>query len=763
MKLLQCLATWVLFQVALATNMIMSSALLSCMENSQFTASTFDVVLFPDNKTVNFDITAISTIEGNITAEIEIIAYGITVVSESIDACKIGVDQLCPIEAGHFDVQSSQKLTGAVLDQIPGIAYTIPDLDGVVRVKVYKNDKSGNKQGSAIACVQATLSNGKTVQTKYASWGIGAVVALGLITAGIVSLVGHTSTASHIAANTVSLFVYFQSVAIVAMEAVQRTPPITAAWAQNFMWTMGLMHVKFLQNIFNWYVQATGGKATNLLPNADVISLEVQKRDLSGVVPEFGNYASRYVRNGMSRNLYRSMVNAAHGAASAATSAAQNVIVRRASSSDTTTNELDPDLSAKTLVLRGMERVAYLSDIELSSLFLTGLVFFLIFACLIVIVMSLFKGIVELLAKTGVIHPGRFVDYRRGWRTVMKGVLFRVILVAFPQLSVLCLWELVQRDSAAVVVLAILVYIIVVAILGLAAFKVITIARRSQALHKNPAYILFSDPAALNRFGFLYIQYRATAYYFVVPVLLYIFVKSCFIAFAQQAGKVQAMAVFLIELAFLVAVCWLKPFMDKRTNGFNIAIAAINFVNALFFLFFSKLFGQPDSVSGVMGVVFFVINAVFSLVLLIMMIVSCVWALFSSNPDTRYQPMRDDRESFIRDANAISEKKMATELDALGATARSGYAQNNDSSDFLAPSSSHLNENPFASQRSLNDSFPQAHLPRDRSDTNLAVPHDHRDNDHDSPVRAESPGFPTQYQTTYQGYFPTPTDNFRRY
>jgi hypothetical protein len=66
-----------------------------------------------------------------------------------------------------------------------------------------------------------------------------------------------------------------------------------------------------------------------------------------------------------------------------------------------------------------------------------------------------------------------------------------------------------------------------------------------------------------------------------------------------------------------------------------------------------------------MGVIFFVYNAVFSTVLIIIVLVASCFALFSKNPDTRYQPMRDDRGSFIK-----SQSQLNTELDALGATAR---------------------------------------------------------------------------------------------
>jgi hypothetical protein len=762
---------WTLFLTLLLTipvfgeNVIKSSALLSCMENSQFTASTFDVQFFPSNGSVSFDITAISTIEGNVTAQIEVIAYGYTAVDQTIDVCSLNLNQLCPISAGHFDITANIPVSQTVISQVPGIAYTIPDLDGMVRVMVYPS--GGNK--TAIACVEATLSNGKTVQTKYVSWGLAAVIALGCLTAGTISLLGHQSTSSHIASNTVSLFVYFQSVAIISMMAVERLPPIAAAWAQNFQWTMGIIRVGFMQKIFNWYVQSTGGTATNILPNKDIISIEVEKRDLTGILPALGNYASRHVRTNVARNIYRAMV--AVGRDGLVPQLAPRSLLKRsvdligraspaAANDPVTSDETDPNLGQKTLVLRGMQRVAFLANIELSNLFLTGLTFFILLGVFCFIALAITKGIMELLVRMQVIQHDRFTDFRRGWRVVTKGILFRLLLVGFAQLSVLCLWELTERDSPAVIVLAILAYLIVVAVLGFAAYRVIMLARRSTVLHQNPAYTLFSDPATLNRLGFLYVQFRATAYYFIVPLLIYTFCKSCFIAFGQPSGKVQAMGVFLIELAYLIGICYVKPYMDKTTNGINIAISVINFINALFFLFFSQLFNQPDMVSSIMAVVFFILNAVFSLILLIMIIVSCVWAIMAKNPDTRYQPMRDDRESFMRDIN-ITEKKRATELDALGVTARgeydegSGiYSKDDEDSEF-----NNASKVSFQDTTPTNDSFPQARL--SRKNDRAPNPFDSFENyNHpnfssasiESPARGGSPVFPQQ--TGYQGYHP---------
>lgn len=82
-----------------------------------------------------------------------------------------------------------------------------------------------------------------------------------------------------------------------------------------------------------------------------------------------------------------------------------------------------------------------------------------------------------------------------------------------------------------------------------------------------------------------------------MPVLLYIFVKSLFLAFAQHKGTVQAIGLVIIEAVFLIGVSILRPWMDKKTNGFNIAIAAINFLNVIFLLIFTAIFNQPVSTS----------------------------------------------------------------------------------------------------------------------------------------------------------------------
>jgi len=261
-------------------------------------------------------------------------------------------------------------------------------------------------------------------------------------------------------------------------------------------------------------------------------------------------------------------------------------------------------------------------------------------------------------------------------------------------MSILCLWELVERDSAAEVVLALVVFISMSGALALAAAKVIRLARRSVSMHKNPAYILYSDPTSLNKWGFLYVQYRATAYYFVLPFLAYILLKALFIAFCQSVNVVQAIGLLIIEAGALIGVCILRPWMDKKTNVFNISIAAFNFLNVIFLLIFSGVFGQPGLVTGISGVLFVLFNVVFAVVLLILVLIASVYAIASKNPETRYQPMRDDRGSFIKSQSALT-----TELDALGAIARGDGKEGYNKERGLVEDDESLSSNSFNHQQ----------------------------------------------------------------
>jgi hypothetical protein len=659
------------------------------MDNSEFTANYFDVIFFPDNSSVKFDVTAISTIPSglNITANVTVVAYGLKVITQTIDFCKLPVPGICPFQPGHLDISSKyENISKSIVDQIPGIAYTIPDLDATVRVVLVNTDD----RNTPLACVEAVLSNGKTVQTKYASWPIAAISGLGLITSGVVSIIGHSNTAAHIASNSMSLFIYFQSLAVTAMQAVAKVPPIAAAWSQNFQWSLGIVKVGVVQNIANWYVQSTGGTGTDVLKNPYLsIAVQKSKRTIETINDIFD---SQRLNNHMM--IFERAITADTFASS-----------DKLNSTLYSTNEKDTDLASKTLVLRGIQRVSYLAGIEITNLFMTTIIFLLFFAFIMVVCLTFFKAVIEILIRSKIMNEGKFNEYRNHWSQIVKGALYRLLLVALPQIVVMCVWEFTERDSGGTIAIAVFLFIIGIALLSYAAVRVLLMGRHSVRQYKNPAYLLFGDGKFLNRFGFIYVQFRADKYWFIGFSLSYIFLKALFVAVLQKEGKAQSLIVFGIELVFCVVLCWVRPFMDKRTNAFNIVISIVNTINAIFFCFFSNVFRQPAVVSSVMAIVYFILNAVFALFLLIFTIVTCLLALIYKNPDTRYQPMKDDRVSFLprfdnpKGASDSHVKDDDYELMALGATAMKGHEHGNQAQPFEEDESSYDDESILKQQR----------------------------------------------------------------
>lgn len=625
---------------AQAIKLIESKSLNTCQDNSSFTASLFNVVFTPANRTITFDIVGVSSIQGNVSFGLEVSAYGYTFIKETLDPCNMNLNGMCPMSTGQIDIQSNLQLSQTVVDAIPGIAYGVPDLDANVKVVI----NATSNPGVSLACVEASLSNGQTVDQKGVGWTTAVIAGLALVASAVTSGLGHSNTAAHVAANALSLFGYFQAQAIIGLTSVP-LPPIVQSWTQNFDWSMGIIEVNFMQSIATWYQKSTGGTPATLLNSLMTTSVQVEKRSL-GV---------------SKRSMDQTIKLLTHA----------HQLSKRATSTTTTTGNY---------VVKGIKRVAFRAAIESTNLFLTGLAFFCIFIVFTIIFVALFKGFCELAVRMKWMASDKFQDFRNGWFTVLKGIMFRMVLIGYPQMTILCLWEFTQVDSPAEVVLAIFFFFGMTGTLAWAAMKVIRIAKRSVEMHKNAAYILYSDPSALNKWGFLYVQFRATAYYFIIPILAYIVVKGMFVAFGQNAGTVQAIALVLIEAVMLIAASVIRPWMDKSTNSFNIAIAAVNFLNAIFLLIFTDVFNQPGLVTGVVGVIFFVVNAVFSLVLLILVLIATIYAFVRKNPDSRYQPMSDDRASFIK-----SQTTLTTELDALGATARGdmkgGYKHNLDLDD----------------------------------------------------------------------------------
>ncbi|GEQ68956.1 hypothetical protein JCM33374_g2626 [Metschnikowia sp. JCM 33374] len=627
---------------ALAKRTLMANSLVTCMENSQISPSFFEVTFNPDDRSLKYSLDLVTEISGNVITHVQIYAYGFIIIEKNIDMCDLGWKQFCPIYPGTMQVESVEYISKSYVNQIPGIAYTVPDIDAVVKVQVY--DRSS---GQRLSCLQSSFTNGNTVSQTGIKWATACIAGLGLLIAAILSTFGNSNAASHIATNAVSLFLYFQSVVVVSMQSVDRVPPIASAWAENLAWSMGLIRVEFMQKIFRWYVQSTGGTPT-------LYFLGTTQQILVQRAKMYFDNLHEYARNNFSvpAGIKRSL-------------------------------EFTLSSNANLFVLRGIKRIGYNSHIEPTSIVVTGFTFFVLVGFILAVIIIFIKSLTVLFIRSGSMNPNRLTFFRKSFPTILKGALLRYIYLGFPQLIILSLWEFTVQDSPAVIVLACLALILALGIVTYAFWNTYKFGTRSSREYKNPAAILYGDSVVLQKFGFCYTMFHAQKYWFGMVLVSYALLKGIFIGLCQASGKVSSIVIFVIDFVYMIFLFTQRPYMNKSTNILNYCMAIVVTINSLLFVFFSDLFGQPAQVGSIMGWVFFVLNAAFSLVLLISIIVMSFMAVFSKNPDARFAPAKDDRTSFQRMSSLKHKKseKMVTneartnnELFALGAAAKDHQA-----------------------------------------------------------------------------------------
>jgi hypothetical protein len=599
-----------------------SSSLDSCQANSSFTASLFNIVFAPDNRTLSLNVIGDSSVTGNVSFTLHVAVYGYNIITETVNPCTLNIPALCPLSAIATDFDTTYtNVSASIIGNIPGVAYQIPDLDAVVTVYMYAVDDPK----TSLACLRANISNGKTVDQVGVRWATAVIAIIGLIASGIVSSLGFANTAAHMMVYSLCLFSYFQSVAIIGLCAVQ-LPPIVLSWTQNLSWSVGVINVGFLQRMARWYVIATGGTPSTVLTTLASKSVQVAKRSLdSGIV-----------------------------------SAAAHSLSRRATTSTTSTGDY---------VVTGIQRLAFIENMESTNLFMTAVAFYFIFVIFGVLLVLIYKGACEFAIRSKWIgsetHLFHFIH--NGWAIRLKGITFRLILIGYLPILILSFWEFTENDSGAEIFLAVVFFLGMTTALAYASFKVFRIAKRSEQMYKTAAYSLYADATVLNKWGFLYVQYKASCYTYIFPMFAYTVIKSAFVGFGQKSGETQAIALVMIEAFALIGASVVRPWMDKSTNVINISICTINFLNAIMLLIFTNVFDGPGLLIGVLGVVFFIANVVFAFVLLIMVLVVITFSFLKKNPETQYEAVADNRASFIKSQTTLNQ-----ELDALGATARGG-------------------------------------------------------------------------------------------
>ena len=143
-----------IFQHILAKRSLMATSLVSCMENSLLTSDSFEVKFNPDDGSLHYNLDLTTEIDSYIYADIDVYAYGFKIITKYVDLCEINWKQFCPVHPGRIQIESVEYISKDLVDEIPNIAYEVPDIDAYARVKVYSVNTT-----DSLACIQVFFSN----------------------------------------------------------------------------------------------------------------------------------------------------------------------------------------------------------------------------------------------------------------------------------------------------------------------------------------------------------------------------------------------------------------------------------------------------------------------------------------------------------------------------------------------------------------------------------------------------------------------------
>lgn len=724
-----------LVQFTAAVRELMADTLVPCLNSDGITSRNLSVIYNHEEKKLYYNASITVDFEGEIYADIVVYIYGLRAISTTIKPCEGNglLKNMCPVYAGQIDIESQSDL-GSIANDIPGIAFTVPDIDAYAVALVRDVDTSELR-----ACARIEVQNTKTVEHTAIKWVTACLSGVGFFVSALFVFMGTSLDSQSISAVTVLMLQYFQSVAMTDMQAVERVPPIASAWAENVVWSVGIVYAKFLEKIVRWYVQATGGNpATYLTYNTiPVLPQRLKKRSVDMVNKIMSPRSREWLKQS-----YDSFLTP-EGELTLNTEEMSNSLMKRANDD---ANVLGSDTTNNLIVYRGIDRLAFEQQLEVTSAVITTyIIFIFVCVCVVFIFAVLYGLLMSSNKKQARQYEKEKQDPFRGGEegsldfesnkpvisrsaffymllpSLMKGTLLKLWYVAFPSIMVFSMWEWTHVDSAGVVVVSVFMFLICLALVGFNAVRLLFIVRKSINETGSPGFMLYSDPKVLQKFGYLYSMFDVKYYWFGLVYLAFNFVKACFLAFAQKSGQTQALAIFIIELAMFIVVCVFKPFLSKAVNGIQITSHVVTTLNAVFFLFFSNLMTQPLIVNGVMGVIFFILNAAFSLFLLLYIIIYSIWCLVAHRLEgTRadHRP-KDDRSSFIYDGVGPTPVGGNEELQALGTAAQADHEESGNAPSWYQQTDAPYGEsqNPFEpsilppvapykdeSRNSLNDS-----------------------------------------------------------
>ncbi|KAK8853218.1 hypothetical protein IAR55_003920 [Kwoniella newhampshirensis] len=522
-----------------ASGTLYTDSVTYCAEAKAVIVEEFDIAYHQSNGSVTFSF-SLASVENNlnVSANLYLNVYGIQAVNTTLNLCDYFEGVICPLPQVNFTGYGTYPIPSRYSSRIPGIAYTVPNLEGYARIELIREET-----GEIAACLQATLANHKTTEQTAVKWATGMFTLVAFLAA-----LFHTAAANSPSPAQYRWFdVLFLFQAAAATGLMHLNYPLAySAFVQNFHWALGLFHSTSMQNSINKMREKTGGH----LDGTAYSDVQYINRKFS----PYNVYASMNEVT-QSSSAFKSFL------AESATSNehlehfAKRVAIPSALAQNATT-DLDTGLPVYTNTMGVAEANAY------DTIFFVFLAFIAIFLALHVILfitLWVFDRIGR--GKEGLYWAPRF---RRMWWDFCMGNALRVCLIGFFPIFIFAFWQFHIGDSGLSIFFA--VFGILLCLVPLATVFVLSIFRHRRPSSTAPDIsALYTSYRWFHSAGVLYRAFRQRFHFFwFAPLVLGMTARAAFIAFGPSQAWAQVIGNVVVEFVVFVSILACRPHKDRK-------------------------------------------------------------------------------------------------------------------------------------------------------------------------------------------------------
>ena len=483
--------------------------------------------------------------------------------------------------------------------------------------------KDGNQE---LACIQAGVGNGLSVEVPAVSYVAGAIAAAALA----MSLVGAGMSGSQPGTTTSSpgfleVMWWFQGVAMNGMHSVNY-PSVYRSYTKNFAFSTGLIPWAGMQRSIDSFRKSTGGNLDranyNYLRNSTLVYPDNSTGSPSGLIKRGLFFVARQVETS----------------------------INGTSSGDAEGSGSGNDEKNSEFV-QGITSMSEQLSIPDTNTFMTVLLIFAIVVASIVVGILLFKVILEGWAIWGK-FPKSLSTFRKEYWRVLGQTLVSLIMLLYGVWTLYCIFQFTHGDSWAAKLLAALTLSAFTAILAFYTWKIYSVVNRmkkSQGSHDG----LYEDKETWKKYKLFYENYKKGYWWLFLPAIVYMFAKGCILASADGHGLVQTGGQLIVEALMLILLLWSRPYNRKSGNWINIMVQVTRVLSVICILVFVEELGIAQTTKTITGVVLVVVQSSLTVILAILIAVNSIIICCKQNPHRQKRKAAQKAMSHDLDSEAF--------------------------------------------------------------------------------------------------------------